>query len=120
MSGAITAVAVGAGAAALGASTAVAIGAGLAAGNMVSTYKGAKKQAKAIEQGNQIAVAQAKEAKAQQEQAFRASNQKAPDVGAIMAQNTNRGGGAASTMLTGAGGVGFDQLSLNKQTLLGA
>ena len=74
MSGAISAVAVGGLASALGASTAVAIGAGLAAGNMVSTYKGAKKQAKAIEQGNQIAVAQAKEAKAQQEQAFRAKS----------------------------------------------
>ena len=120
MSGAVTAVAVGAGAGALGVGTAAAMGAGLAAGNMVATQKSAKKQRKLIEQGNAQNLSSAKQAQAQQEQAFAAANQKSPDISGILSQNTVGGGGAgpSSTMLTG-GGVNYDMLSLGKTSLLG-
>ena len=52
MSGAITAVAVGAGATALGATAATAIGAGLAAGSMMQTQKQGKRQEALVKQGN--------------------------------------------------------------------
>ena len=120
MSGAVTAVAVGGAATAMGVGTAAAIGAGLAAGNMVATQKSAKKQRELIKQGNAQSLQSAKQAQAQQEQAFNASNQKQPDISGILAQNTTSGGGAgpSSTMLTG--GINYDQLALGRTSLLGA
>ena len=120
MSGAITAVAVGAGATALGATAATAIGAGLAAGSMMQTQKQGKRQEALVKEGNAQSLQSAKKAQATQEQAFNAANRKAPDISGILQQNTSGGGGSgpSSTMLTG--GVPYAQLALGQSSLLGA
>ena len=112
-----TAIAIGA----LVASTAAAaVGTGYA---IYAGEQGKKAQDKAMEQQRQAqdraAAAAERQANASQE-AIRAANRNAPDVSNIM-QNAAKmaGGGPASTMLTGPGGVDPSQLSLGRSTLLG-
>ena len=83
--------------------------------NTVQAVKGNNAQKSA----NNRADANAKAALTQQEQATNKANAKAPNVGALLAQNqseSNLGG----TQLTGVGGVKKSDLQLGKNTLLGA
>lgn len=95
-----------------GAVTAVAIGAAA-----VAAYS-ANKQAKAQEKAMRSAEAIAEKQKNQAEREFNRANAKTPDLAGIMASN-KRAEGAGSTMLTGPQGVSQDALSLGKNTLLG-
>lgn len=98
-----------------GAVTAVAIGAAaVAASSIYSANKQAKAQKKAMRSAEAIAEKQ----KNQAEREFNRANAKTPDLAGIMASN-KRAEGAGSTMLTGPQGVSQDALSLGKNTLLG-
>lgn len=99
-----------------GAVTAVAIGAAaVAASSIYSANKQAKAQKKAMRSAEAIAEKQ----KNQAEREFNRANAKTPDLAGIMASN-KRAEGAGSTMLTGPQGVSQDALSLGKNTLLGS
>jgi len=105
---------------ALGASALTAVGVGLAGGALYSQQKTAKAQVAAQQQANSIAQQSATKQAAQADQAMNMANRKTPDVGAALAgarQASLLGG--SGTMLTGPMGVGNDQLTLNKKTLLG-
>lgn len=95
-----------------GAVTAIAVGA-LA----VSAYS-SHQQASAQKKAQNQAVAQAEKQQKQAEREFNRANQKKPDLAGIM-QNNRRAGEAGSTMLTGSQGVDPGGLSLGKSTLLG-
>jgi len=99
MSGAVTAVAVGA------------IGA-----NMYMSNRQEKAQRSAQKQAQQQAQQQVKQA----EQDMNRANQKRPDSNALLsaAQQSGRAG-ASGTMLTGPQGVDQSALTLGKSTLLG-
>ncbi|CAB4165254.1 hypothetical protein UFOVP824_44 [uncultured Caudovirales phage] len=91
--------------------------------SIVAGQQGARAQRDAM---NQQAEAQNRAAKAagdqanKSEQAIREANRNAPDVSNILANASKMSsGGAASTMLTGPGGVDPSQLSLGRSTLLG-
>ena len=136
MSGAVTAVAAGVGASALGASALAATAIGAGVGVMGHQQSQAAKQAnKAQEaqvraQRDQVAVqrqAQAdavsaaeKQQSASQQNTNRA-NQRRPDTQSIMssAQQASKSG-PAGTMLTGNQGVQKQDLELGKNTLLGS
>lgn len=96
---------------------------GATAYSIVQGEQGKKAQENAMNQQRQAqdraAAAAERQANASQE-AIRAANRNAPDVSNIM-QNAAKmaGGGPASTMLTGPGGVDPSQLSLGRSTLLG-
>lgn len=96
-----------------GAVTAVAIGAAA-----VAAYS-ANKQVKAQKEAMRQAEAIAEKQKNQAEREFNRANAKTPDLAGIMASN-KRAEGAGSTMLTGPQGVSQDALSLGKNTLLGS
>lgn len=98
-----------------GAVTAVAIGAAAVA---ASSIYSANKQAKAQKEAMRSAEAIAEKQKNQAEREFNRANAKTPDLAGIMASN-KRAEGAGSTMLTGPQGVSQDALSLGKNTLLG-
>lgn len=121
MSGAATAIAVGAGASAAGATIGTAIIAGAAAGSMVNSYQQGKEQ---IKTQKETAAAQEKRAVAlenKQTEAFNAANRKQADIGDLLTRNAGAAaGGAGSTLLTGMQGVPNNQLSLARNNLLGA
>lgn len=126
MSGAVTAVVVGAGAYAAGAEIGMAILAGAATGTMVNQQQAAKKaqdnQEKALQQQQSAqaeATARADKQASDAQQAMNKANQKAPDMGTIMDRVAGANGGGG-TMLTGSQGVDPNQLQLGKNTLLGS
>ena len=89
--------------------------AAVAVSSLVSIYNG-QQQKKAQDKALSQAEAQAKA----QEEANNRANAKRPDTQSILDAAMQAGkGGASSTMLTGASGVGNDQLTLGKSTLLG-
>lgn len=104
-----------------GGATAAWIMAGAAvAGAGAAVYNG-EKQKKAQEKAGALAEQSAKTTAKQAEVATNKANAKAPNTAALTAANVlAANGGQGSTMLTGAGGVAADQLSLGKTTLLGA
>ena len=127
MSGAITAVAVGAGAAALNVGATTAIMAGLGAGMLgatISQGQAQQKQASAALRQQESAQAQATAAANKQasdvQQAQNKANQKRPDVAGIMsAASQDARSGPSATMLTGPMGVNPADMKLGKNTLLG-
>ncbi len=69
---------------------------------------------------NKKAQAQAEADATAAEREINRQNQKTPDLASILTSNkASTTGGAGSTMLTGAQGVGADQLTLGKSSLLG-
>ena len=69
---------------------------------------------------NKKTQAQAEASATAAEREMNRQNQKTPDLAAIAAANkAATTGGAGSTMLTGAQGVGANQLTLGKSSLLG-
>lgn len=90
-----------------------------------SIYSGeqqAKQQKKSLqmqEQANKQAVATATKQEKSAEENIRAANRKQADVSAILAAAQETGGGDR-TLLTGPTGVDTSQLTLGKNTLLGA
>ena len=90
---------------------------------VISGEQGRKAQEQAMNQQKQAqdrAAQAASDQASRSEQAMRAANRSAPDVSNIM-QNAAKmaGGGAASTMLTGPGGVNPQDLQLGRNSLLG-
>lgn len=100
--------------------TAVYVLAGAAvAGTAYTIYNGEKTrsiQNKANQQAKATAAATAQQA----EEASNKANARRPDVAGLLAGNSAAQGGQGSTMLTGAGGIDLSQLTLGKNTLLGA
>lgn len=89
-----------------------------AVGTGYSIYSGeraAKKQSQAQAQAEK----QAKEQALQAERDFNKSNSKKANTVGLLQAAQQDGGGVSSTMLTGAAGIGNDQLKLGKQNLLG-
>lgn len=88
-------------------------------GTGASIYQGqqnAKAQNQAMQQAQANAQAQAKAA----DEATNAANRKQANPNALLAAAQQAGkAGGSSTMLTGAQGIGADQLSLGRNTLLG-
>lgn len=79
-----------------------------------------QQQAKQAKKANAQAVANAAETKAQADQAFNAANKKKPNVQGLESANQLAAtGGVGSTLLTGAGGVDPQSLTLGRTTLLG-
>lgn len=92
------------------------VGAVAAVGSAVTAQEAAADQKKANKKAEQRAKEQAETA----EREFNRQNQKTPDLASILSSNkASTTGGAGSTMLTGAQGVGADQLTLGKSSLLG-
>lgn len=85
-----------------------------AGAQMYSSRQQSKAQRQAADRQAQAST----QARLQQEQDFRAENQNEVDVSNVMGQNT--GSDISSTMLTGPGGIGLNDLQLGKgSTLLG-
>lgn len=84
-----------------------------------TVYSG-ERAASAQKKANARAEQAGKLAADQQDQAMNKANAKTPDLQAILAGNLSAGGGGAgSTLLTGASGVDGSKLLLGKSTLLG-
>lgn len=105
---------------AISATTALAIGAGVAAvgtaASVISSNKQAKQQkaaAKQAERNNEITQTKARED-------MRRQNAKEADVSSIYEQNLDQNASGGSTMLTGAEGVANSDLTLGKGNKLGA
>lgn len=96
-------------------SGAVIAGVAIAATAAATSVYSANKQAKS----QQAAMKQAEQTAAQQRQAMRRQEGKTADVGAILNQNANPSLSGGSTLLTGAGGVKNDQMSLGSASTLG-
>ena len=93
-----------------------------AVGTGYSIYSGeraAKKQSQAQAQAEKQAKEQAKEQALQAERDFNKANSKKANTAGLLQAAQQDGGGVSSTMLTGAEGIGNDQLKLGKQNLLG-
>ena len=89
-----------------------------AVGTGYSIYSGeraAKKQSQAQAQAEK----QAKEQALQAERDFNKANGKKANTAGLLQAAQQDGGGVSSTMLTGAEGIGNDQLKLGKQNLVG-
>lgn len=89
-----------------------------AVGTGYSIYSGeraAKKQSQAQAQAEKQAEKQALQA----ERDFNKANGKKANTAGLLQAAQQDGGGVSSTMLTGAEGIGNDQLKLGKQNLLG-
>lgn len=89
-----------------------AIAAASAAASVYSSNKQAKAQAAASRKAEEQAKAQAAQQRQQQRQQQRRQEGQSADVGAILDQNANAGLSGGSTLLTGAGGVKDNQMSL--------
>lgn len=96
-----------------GATTAAIIGA--AAASMYSANKQAKAQDRATRQAEENAKKQAE----QSAQATRRQQQNQADVSGILAMNQDSGLSGGSTLLSGAGGVNKNQMSLGGGSTLG-
>jgi predicted transcriptional regulator len=85
-----------------------------------SAYVSNKNANARAEEANQQAEQNAKKTADATAQATNKANQKKPDSDALLSANlTNGKAGQASTMLTGAGGIDPNLLTLGKTTLLG-
>jgi cytochrome c2 len=97
-----------------------AIVAGSVLGAAAQVYTGSK-QASAAKAAAAQAKTSAANAAARQDVETNRANARSPDLAAIMGRNAaGASGGVGSTMLTGPSGVDMSQLTLGKQTLLGA
>ena len=96
-----------------GATTAAIIGA--AAATMYSANKQAKAQDRATRQAEENAKKQAE----QSAQATRRQQQNQADVSGILSMNQDSGLSGGSTLLSGAGGVNKNQMSLGGGSTLG-
>lgn len=98
--------------------------AAMAAASIASTgysiYQG-QQAASAQEDAQRLAMAQSVQQEQKADQAMNKANQKKPNTAAILsaAQQAAKEG-IGGTMLTGPQGVGNDQLTLGKTTLLGS
>lgn len=99
-------------------SGAVIAGVAIAATTAATSVYSANKQAKSQKAAMKQAEKQAEQTAEQQRQAMRRQEGKTADVGAILDQNANPSLGG-STLLTGAGGVKNDQMSLGSASTLG-
>lgn len=88
-----------------------AAGAIAAASAAASVYSG-NKQAKAQNRAARQAEQQANEEATRQRQQQRRQEGQSADIGSILDQNSNSGLSGGSTLLTGAGGVKDNQMSL--------
>lgn len=100
-------------------SGAVIAGVATAAAAAATSIYSANKQAKSQQAAMKQAEKQAEQTAAQQRQAMRRQEGKTADVGAILNQNANPSLSGGSTLLTGAGGVKNDQMSLGSASTLG-
>lgn len=91
---------------------AVIIGGALAAASAAASVYSSRKQAKATAAASRKAEQQAQAQAAQQRQQQRRQEGNSANVGAILEQNANPGLSGGSTLLTGAGGVKDNQMSL--------
>lgn len=91
---------------------AVIVGGAIAAASAAASVYSSRKQAKATAVASRKAEQQAQAQAAQQRQQQRKQEGNAADVGAILDQNANSGLSGGSTLLTGAGGVKNNQMSL--------
>ncbi len=91
---------------------AVIVGGAIAAASAAASVYSSNKQAKAQAAASRKAEEQAKAQAAQQRQQQRRQEGQSADVGAILDQNANAGLSGGSTLLTGAGGVKDNQMSL--------
>lgn len=91
---------------------AVIVGGAIAAASAAASVYSSNKQAKAQAAASRKAEEQAKAQAAQQHQQQRRQEGQSADVGAILDQNANAGLSGGSTLLTGAGGVKNNQMSL--------
>ena len=91
---------------------AVIVGGAIAAASAAASVYSSNKQAKAQAAASRKAEEQAKAQAAQQRQQQRRQEGQSADVGAILDQNANAGLSGGSTLLTGAGGVKNNQMSL--------
>ncbi len=89
-----------------------------AAGAAASTYS-ANKQAKAQDRATRQAEENAKKQSEQAAQTTRRQQQNQADVSGILAMNQNGGLSGGSTLLSGAGGVNKNQMSLGGGSTLG-
>lgn len=92
--------------------SAVIVGGAIAAASAAASVYSSNKQAKAQAAASRKAEEQAKAQAAQQRQQQRRQEGQSADVGAILDQNANAGLSGGSTLLTGAGGVKDNQMSL--------
>lgn len=115
----------------MGIETATAIALGISAAatagatgyGIYSGIEGSNRQGQALDQQTQAQSAAAAAAKKQQrtsEEAVNKANQQQPDLNSILANASKASGGAASTLLTGVGGVDPNKLTLGKSSLLGS
>lgn len=91
---------------------AVIVGGAIAAASAAASVYSSNKQAKAQAAASRKAEEQSKAQAAQQRQQQRRQEGQSADVGAILDQNANAGLSGGSTLLTGAGGVKNNQMSL--------
>ena len=100
-----------------GATSAAVIGAAVigAAASIHSANKQASAQAKATRQAEQQAEKQAES----QRQEIRRQSANSADISSILSQNANNAGMGSSTLLTGAGGVNKNDLTLGGGGTLG-
>lgn len=91
---------------------AVIVGGAIATASAAASVYSSNKQAKAQAAASRKAEEQAKAQAAQQRQQQRRQEGQSADVGAILDQNANAGLSGGSTLLTGAGGVKDNQMSL--------
>ena len=91
---------------------AVIVGGAIAAASAAASVYSSNKQAKAQAAASRKAEEQAKAQAAQQRQQQRRQEGQSADVGAVLDQNANAGLSGGSTLLTGAGGVKNNQMSL--------
>lgn len=98
---------------------AVIVGGAIAAASAAASVYSSNKQAKAQAAASRKAEEQAKAQAAQQRQQQRRQEGQSADVGAILDQNANAGLSGGSTLLTGAGGVKDNQMSLGGGGKLG-
>ncbi|WP_288344880.1 hypothetical protein [uncultured Duodenibacillus sp.] len=103
-----------------GATTAAMVGmaAVAAAGTAASMYS-ANKQAKAQDRATRQAEENAKKQAEQSAQATRRQQQNRADVSGILSMNQDGGLSGGSTLLSGAGGVNKNQMSLGGGSTLG-
>lgn len=100
-----------------GALTAVVVGAAVSA---VSSIYTSNKQEKAQKSAQKQAQANADKQATAAEQAFNAANRKSPNTSEILDAATQAGrAGVSGTMLTGSSGVDKNSLALGRNTLLG-
>ena len=102
-----------------GATTAMWVGAGIAAAGAAASIYGAEKQADAQRDATRQAERQAQQTAERSRQEQRRQNAQQADVSGILQQNAQAASGGGSTLLTGASGVQNSQLNLGQGSMLG-